>query len=55
MTLGLAISIGGVAAPVLGYIADGHGIYWALASMIGIPAALTLLSWSLPEEKEAKA
>lgn len=52
VTLGLAISIGGIAAPILGAIADAHGIRWALASMVGIPALLTLLSWSLPEEKK---
>jgi MFS transporter, FSR family, fosmidomycin resistance protein len=53
VTLGLAISIGGVAAPVLGAIADTHGIRWAMTSMIGIPAVLTLLSYSLPKEGTA--
>jgi FSR family fosmidomycin resistance protein-like MFS transporter len=55
VTLGLAISIGGVAAPILGFIADNHGIRWALASLLFIPVIATLLSLSLPSGKTAKA
>lgn len=51
VTLGLAISIGGVAAPLLGYVSDLHGIYWALAMLLPIPVMATLLSYSLPCDK----
>lgn len=51
VTLGLAISIGGVAAPVLGFIADNHGVWWALASLIVVPVVATVLSLSLPRDK----
>jgi MFS transporter, FSR family, fosmidomycin resistance protein len=46
-TIGIAVAIGGVAAPVLGNIADHHGIWWALATLAALPilsilGALTL-------------
>lgn len=53
VTLGLAISIGGVAAPVLGFIADNHGIRWALAALLIVPVVATILSLSLPKDKTA--
>lgn len=54
VTLGLAVSIGGFAAPLLGYIADMHGIRWALTALLFIPVLATLLSLSLPDDKPAR-
>lgn len=54
VTLGLAISIGGVAAPLLGYVADVHGIKSAFASLLAIPVLAVLLSFSLPNDKPAQ-
>ena len=48
MTLGVAFSIGGMAAPVLGTIADHHGIWYALASIAFIPVLITVTAWTLP-------
>lgn len=47
VTLGLAIGLGGLAAPLLGLLADAHGIDSALvlaglAPLVGVIAALTL-------------
>ena len=53
VTIGMAVSIGGVAAPVMGYIADGHGIYTALALLLIIPALGLLLSLTMPKEQRA--
>lgn len=50
VTLGLAISIGGVAAPILGYIADHHDLFWAIAAIVVVPILATGLGFSLPKE-----
>jgi FSR family fosmidomycin resistance protein-like MFS transporter len=47
VTLGLAIGLGGLAAPLLGLLADAHGIENALllaglVPLLGVAAALTL-------------
>jgi FSR family fosmidomycin resistance protein-like MFS transporter len=49
VTLGLAIGLGGLAAPLLGALADAHGLETALAvagvlPLIGVAATLTLPS-----------
>lgn len=51
VTIGLAVSIGGVAAPALGWLADMYGIQTALQSLIVIPAAAILLTATLPADK----
>ena len=48
MTLGVAFSIGGMAAPLLGKVADHHGIWYALVSIAFIPILITGISWTLP-------
>lgn len=48
MTLGVAFSIGGMTAPLLGMIADHHGIWYALVSIAFIPILITGTAWTLP-------
>lgn len=49
ITLGLTISIGGLATPVLGSIADATSLQTALIPLIAMPALAWLLFLSLPE------
>jgi FSR family fosmidomycin resistance protein-like MFS transporter len=55
VTMGLAISVGGIAAPILGKVADARG----LPSVMYIAAAVSLLpailSFALPEPKTTEA
>jgi MFS transporter, FSR family, fosmidomycin resistance protein len=53
VTLGLAISVGGIAAPILGKIADIHGIYWALVCLVFLPVIGTCLAFTLPQPEAA--
>jgi len=48
ITIGLAVTIGGVAAPLLGRIADLYGIPIAFESLIVIPPVAILLAATLP-------
>ena len=48
VTLGVAVAIGGVAAPVLGRLADGFGIWWALAGVALVPVFAAGLAFTLP-------
>jgi Sugar phosphate permease len=48
VTLGLAVSIGGVFAPLLGVIADNHGIKTVLEILSVMPVLATLISFTLP-------
>ena len=48
VTLGLAVAIGGGAAPFLGKLADTYGVWVALASVSCLPIVLFMLSLSLP-------
>jgi FSR family fosmidomycin resistance protein-like MFS transporter len=48
VTLGLAISIGGVATPLLGRVADQHGLWFALAVLALVPLASAALAVTLP-------
>jgi FSR family fosmidomycin resistance protein-like MFS transporter len=50
VTIGLAVSIGGVAAPMLGWIADINGIQAALQSLIVFPVLAIALAFTLPAE-----
>jgi FSR family fosmidomycin resistance protein-like MFS transporter len=49
VTLGVAISIGGVATPLLGRVADAYGLWVALASIAAVPLASTALALTLPD------
>lgn len=48
MTLGVAFSIGGLATPLLGTVADHYGIWYALASIAFVPVLTTGISCTLP-------
>lgn len=49
VTLGLAITVGGVAAPVLGRIADIYGLRAALMAIMFLPVLTAGLVFTLPE------
>lgn len=48
VTLGLAVSIGGVVAPLLGRWADVHGVQSALLWVSVLPLACAILAFTLP-------
>ncbi len=48
MTLGLAVSIGGMCTPVLGFLADRHGMYAVLTILLAILAAASAQTYTLP-------
>jgi len=48
LTIGVAIAIGGGAAPIIGKIADIHGIRFALATLAFLPVATAALALTLP-------
>jgi FSR family fosmidomycin resistance protein-like MFS transporter len=50
VTLGLAVSLGGGLSPVLGAIADAHGVAASLLTIAGLAAAGTLIAFTLPNE-----
>ena len=49
VTLGLAVAIGGGAAPFIGKLADLYGVWVALSSVACLPIFFLLLTLSLPE------
>jgi FSR family fosmidomycin resistance protein-like MFS transporter len=49
VTLGLTVSIGGVASPVIGAVADATSLQTALAPLIALPALAWLLMRTLRE------
>lgn len=54
VTLGLAVSVGGISAPVLGLLADAHGITMALAVLFLLPAAALAVSTRLPDTRSRR-
>jgi MFS transporter, FSR family, fosmidomycin resistance protein len=53
VTLGLAISIGGLAAPLFGYLADSYGLAVSLAVLAGLPVLSLVLGARLREPRSA--
>lgn len=49
ITLGVAISMGGAATPVIGKIADIFGIWFAIASIAWLPLLFFIVTLSLPD------
>ncbi len=49
MTLGLAVSIGGLGTPILATVAEHTSLHVALATLIALPAACTLVAYTLKE------
>ena len=55
VTLGLAVSAGGIVAPALGALADTHGLRTALAALCVFPITALLISTRLPETHRTRA
>lgn len=51
VTLGLAVSIGGLFSPIIGWIADLVGLQLALAGLIPLPLVAIVLIWRLKEPR----
>ncbi|MBB5939660.1 MFS transporter [Streptomyces zagrosensis] len=49
VTLGLAVSIGGIASPLIGALAEATSLRWALAALVAMPIACWALSYTLTE------
>lgn len=52
VTLGLAVSVGGIVAPVLGRLADNHGLLTAIHVLALIAIIPSIVSFTLPKIKE---
>ena len=55
VTLGLAFSFGGITTPVIGWIADRHGLHAAIVVLSFLPIICTGLTILLPKPKTAIA
>ncbi len=55
VTLGLAVSAGGLFLPALGVLADRHGVGSALTALCIVPLAGVALAWCLPAPDPAPA
>jgi MFS transporter, FSR family, fosmidomycin resistance protein len=55
ITLGVAVAIGGGAAPIIGRIADLYGIWLAVASITCLPIIFLAIAMSLPESQNSIA
>ena len=51
VTLGVAVAIGGGAAPIIGRIADLYGIWFSLASIAFLPVFFLAIALSLPHSQ----
>ena len=54
ITLGVAVAIGGGAAPIIGKIADLYGIWFSLASVAFLPILFCAIVLSLPNPQNAQ-
>jgi FSR family fosmidomycin resistance protein-like MFS transporter len=52
VTIGLAVTLGGVAAPLLGHLADIHGVRAAVSLLVAIPALGALTTVTLPRDRK---
>jgi FSR family fosmidomycin resistance protein-like MFS transporter len=52
VTIGLAVTLGGIAAPVLGRVADLHGVRAALTTLVLVPLVGALATITLPRDTE---
>ena len=55
VTLGLAVSVGGLAAPMLGWLADQQGVQSAMTWLVVLPILALFLTICLPTEKSPQA
>ncbi len=49
VTIGLSVSVGGAAAPLLGQLADQYGLQTAMTAMAFLPILAAILIWTLPK------
>jgi FSR family fosmidomycin resistance protein-like MFS transporter len=49
VTLGVAVAIGGAAAPIIGKIADIYGIWYGMVSITCLPVLTSAIALSLPD------
>jgi FSR family fosmidomycin resistance protein-like MFS transporter len=49
VTIGLSIGLGGVGAPLLGVLADAHGLRSVFEVLVGLPLLALLLTLALPK------
>jgi MFS transporter, FSR family, fosmidomycin resistance protein len=54
VTLGLAISIGGLAAPLFGFLADSYGLAVSLAVLAGLPVLSVVFAARLREPRSSQ-
>jgi len=54
VTLGIAISIGGVATPLLGRVADQYGLWATLAVLAALPLLSVMLALTLPSPQRLR-
>ncbi|HEY2321146.1 MAG TPA: MFS transporter [Solirubrobacteraceae bacterium] len=55
VTIGLSVGMGGVAAPLLGILADAHGLTAVFALLAVFPVGALLLSLALPVSRDPSA
>ncbi len=55
VTLGLAITVGGVATPLLGRLADHYGLWATLAVLSLVPVLSAALAFTLPRPHSERA
>jgi MFS transporter, FSR family, fosmidomycin resistance protein len=55
VTLGLAVSLGGMFTPVLGWIADGHGITATVVTLAVLAGISLVIALTLPSERARRA
>lgn len=51
VTIGLAVTFGGLAAPLLGRIADVNGLHTMMLLLAACAPVMTLLAWKLPDRR----
>ncbi len=54
ITIGVAVAVGGIATPLIGKIADLHGIRMALTSICFLPALAGAIAFTLPDPDKLK-
>jgi FSR family fosmidomycin resistance protein-like MFS transporter len=54
MTLGLAVSVGGMVAPLLGRLGDRHGLGSVLLALLGVQLVALVLAMALPSLAQAR-
>jgi FSR family fosmidomycin resistance protein-like MFS transporter len=52
VTIGLSIGLGGVGAPLLGLLADAHGLRAVFITVAAVPVLALILTLGLPRRQE---